>query len=462
MVGRRRQPRWAAVWAALVTMVAAAGPAEDITATGDRVDGSVAPEDHVGARTWLVIQVGVAADAVATHELDTRAALERLASSQPIELFWLRDDGYANFVATAHAAGGHGDEALDTLPRALLGGIMDRATAPEVVADGSVDAGAAPPIVHRLRDRPELAYRPSPADAEAARPTFFHYAFFRVPRARLADVGALLARRRELFRQRQIPYPYDVLHAADDTDPLLLAIAVGATDRAALDVQERVIRKRLGRLGRGLDRELSKIARPAGSLEGSMVLAWAGTPVEASLAARGLPPGGWVPAAVPLEPISGADPPALVAVVEPLPPAAPSPPGEAPAAPPPTSARPTTSPTPSVTKEDSLRAVVYAWAQAWSEQRADDYLDHYASGFRPPDGLSRAAWEARRRDRLSRPRFIEVTLAAIETRLLGPRRAWIEFDQSYRSDRFVDRVTKRLELVSQEGQWRIQHEIVLD
>ena len=65
-------------------------------------------------------------------------------------------------------------------------------------------------------------------------------------------------------------------------------------------------------------------------------------------------------------------------------------------------------PTPADLK-NALRSRVEGWAQAWSEQRPGDYLDHYGVEFRPPAGLSRAAWEAERRARILAPRFIEVS-----------------------------------------------------
>lgn len=103
--------------------------------------------------------------------------------------------------------------------------------------------------------------------------------------------------------------------------------------------------------------------------------------------------------------------------------------------------------------------MVRAWARAWSEQRADDYLAFYSEDFRPDAGGTRAAWTVQRRQRVLRPRFIEVELESIGVRQIAERRAQARFVQSYRSDRFSDRVTKTLDLVWEAGGWKIQGEM---
>lgn len=106
-----------------------------------------------------------------------------------------------------------------------------------------------------------------------------------------------------------------------------------------------------------------------------------------------------------------------------------------------------------------LEAVARAWARAWSDQRVDDYLSFYASSFVPPGGMSRAEWSQLRRERLTQPEFIEVSVGNLSTRIDGPSRAMVSFDQEYRSNAFQDRVVKRLELVLEGDLWKILEEI---
>ncbi len=90
----------------------------------------------------------------------------------------------------------------------------------------------------------------------------------------------------------------------------------------------------------------------------------------------------------------------------------------------------------------------------------DGYLSFYARGFKPPDGLSRSAWEAHRRPRVLGPSFIEVKLENLEVLSAEADRAAVKFRQHYRSDKFNVRTTKVLKLVKEEGRWRILKETI--
>ena len=102
-----------------------------------------------------------------------------------------------------------------------------------------------------------------------------------------------------------------------------------------------------------------------------------------------------------------------------------------------------------------VEAFVRAWADAWSRQAVDDYLAHYSEEFQPADGSSRAAWEALRRQRLTRPSFIEVKVTDMEMESVDADRARATFRQAYRADRYRDVVVKTLELVRDGDRWRI-------
>ncbi len=110
---------------------------------------------------------------------------------------------------------------------------------------------------------------------------------------------------------------------------------------------------------------------------------------------------------------------------------------------------------------DPVETVIRAtetWARAWAEQRPDDYLRHYSRSFHPPRGQGRSEWESQRKSRISRPRFIQVAISGLEAELLGPDRARVSFDQDYRSDSFQDAMRKTLELVREDGEWKILEE----
>ena len=92
----------------------------------------------------------------------------------------------------------------------------------------------------------------------------------------------------------------------------------------------------------------------------------------------------------------------------------------------------------------------------------DDYLGSYSNGFLPPGGMSRDSWQDRRRQRITRPRFIKLSLVFLESEKISDSRGWIQFSQSYWSDTYRDTVTKRLELIRDGSGWRILQESTVD
>lgn len=104
-----------------------------------------------------------------------------------------------------------------------------------------------------------------------------------------------------------------------------------------------------------------------------------------------------------------------------------------------------------------VKDVLNAWAKSWSNKDSDAYLAGYAADFRPEGGISKATWEAQRRDRIARPKRIRVAVVNPRMAALGDGRVRVTFRQEYESDSFSDSVTKVLEL-RQDGGWKIIRE----
>lgn len=120
----------------------------------------------------------------------------------------------------------------------------------------------------------------------------------------------------------------------------------------------------------------------------------------------------------------------------------------------PQAAKPAAAPKPApAAAAPGVEAAVAAWAQAWSNRDADAYLAAYADDFSGV-GMTRAAWEAQRRARITAPKHIEVRISDLKIEQQGDT-AKATFRQAYRSDRLSSTVTKTLELAQQNGQWRI-------
>ena len=100
---------------------------------------------------------------------------------------------------------------------------------------------------------------------------------------------------------------------------------------------------------------------------------------------------------------------------------------------------------------------VEEWARRWSARDVEGYLSSYAASFKPSQDISLAAWRAERKRTLERQSRITITLRDIEVEQFG-NKATVHFVQNYESAKYRDRVRKSLELVREDGQWKIQLE----
>jgi len=119
-----------------------------------------------------------------------------------------------------------------------------------------------------------------------------------------------------------------------------------------------------------------------------------------------------------------------------------------------------TKPMPSATKADTdaVLAAVNGWAKAWSNKDASAYLAYYAPDFQVPGGEARANWEATRRDRIVRPKLIEVSVGSPKVSFDANGRAVVKFRQGYKSDALNTSGAKTLTLVKNSDRWQIVQE----
>jgi tetratricopeptide (TPR) repeat protein len=103
---------------------------------------------------------------------------------------------------------------------------------------------------------------------------------------------------------------------------------------------------------------------------------------------------------------------------------------------------------------------VNAWAKAWSAKDVDGYLASYAKDFKTPGGESRDDWAKSRRQRISAPKSIAVTVEQPKVSVSGDGQATVTFRQGYRSEVIKSSSRKTLVLVKSEGRWLIQQEKV--
>ncbi|MBL8514895.1 MAG: tetratricopeptide repeat protein [Betaproteobacteria bacterium] len=104
-----------------------------------------------------------------------------------------------------------------------------------------------------------------------------------------------------------------------------------------------------------------------------------------------------------------------------------------------------------------VAAAVAAWAKAWAAKDVAGYLAAYASDFTPPDGMTRAAWEAQRKERIERAKSISVEAKIVKTAFAG-NVATVTIRQAYRSDTVKSDNTKTLVMVRSGDKWFIRSE----
>lgn len=111
-------------------------------------------------------------------------------------------------------------------------------------------------------------------------------------------------------------------------------------------------------------------------------------------------------------------------------------------------------------QEKLVQDAVQAWARAWADKNVERYLGFYSKEFKTPNNEARKAWEQVRRDRISKPAKISVTLNHIQVRMDGDAAATVYFRQSYQATGLDASSNKTLNMVKEGGRWLIKQERV--
>jgi ketosteroid isomerase-like protein len=108
--------------------------------------------------------------------------------------------------------------------------------------------------------------------------------------------------------------------------------------------------------------------------------------------------------------------------------------------------------------KEQVRKALEAWGANWSAKDVDGYLSWYAPEFIPASAVSRSAWETLRRERITAPASIEVTLESVRIEPDDSGRVASQFLQSYRTESVRLRSRKRLLWKQIDGAWKIVSE----
>jgi outer membrane protein assembly factor BamE (lipoprotein component of BamABCDE complex)/uncharacterized protein YchJ len=110
--------------------------------------------------------------------------------------------------------------------------------------------------------------------------------------------------------------------------------------------------------------------------------------------------------------------------------------------------------------QDLLIQRVEAWASAWRNKNITEYLSFYSSKF-VPEGLTKNAWLAQRKQRLSAKQgAIGLTIENIQVALKDSI-ATVSFSQKFTTSTYSDQVIKSLVFGLENQQWKIVSETIV-
>jgi tetratricopeptide (TPR) repeat protein len=106
-----------------------------------------------------------------------------------------------------------------------------------------------------------------------------------------------------------------------------------------------------------------------------------------------------------------------------------------------------------------ISKAIEGWANAWSRKDVKSYLAFYARDFKVPGGQARSKWETERRQRIEKPKAINVDYDQLKVNISGDK-ATVRFRQRYEAGAFKATTAKTLEMGLREGKWLILQENV--
>jgi phage baseplate assembly protein gpV len=106
-----------------------------------------------------------------------------------------------------------------------------------------------------------------------------------------------------------------------------------------------------------------------------------------------------------------------------------------------------------------VETALQEWLKAWSDRRADDYLNFYDARYAPLGGVDRAVWAKQRRNAIRHPDWIKVKAEQVSATEMSPEEAVVGFTQVYSASN-GHRETTRKSMIWRwsDGHWRIVSE----
>tara|TARA_B100000787_G_C16157339_1_gene279619 strand:- start:376 stop:1287 length:912 start_codon:yes stop_codon:yes gene_type:complete len=98
------------------------------------------------------------------------------------------------------------------------------------------------------------------------------------------------------------------------------------------------------------------------------------------------------------------------------------------------------------------------WKNAWENKDMESYLSSYASSFKYPNNMKKAAWENYRKNRIIPKKSINISISDINLKF-SKEKITANFTQTYKSGNLNQISNKTLVFLKEDAQWLILEEI---
>lgn len=108
-------------------------------------------------------------------------------------------------------------------------------------------------------------------------------------------------------------------------------------------------------------------------------------------------------------------------------------------------------------QQGEVQAALRSWIESWSDRSFEAYANHYSASFEPSDGADLKTWKQRRKTLIESANSIQIVMRVLSIQIEGSL-ASVRIQQTYRSDRYADKVRKDLLLRLEGKQWKLLSE----
>jgi len=108
---------------------------------------------------------------------------------------------------------------------------------------------------------------------------------------------------------------------------------------------------------------------------------------------------------------------------------------------------------------ETVESVLLRWKRAWESRDMNTYFSMYSDHFMPEARFStRQAWQSYKRRVMDKQTSIAIQMHQTHVLKIDDEHVEVDFIQSYKADAFSDQTHKKMEMVMEDGHWKIMRE----